>query len=135
MPNQQTAAEIVEAVREARRALGELDQQLQSEIDTIDFADFSAPGGMSAEDRVRRTELRASQTEARDAYNALVLFSLMRLNHSNEVRDLHHRMTALVQSLGDDLERLKTVERYAATATKVADALAKAASKLARLIV
>jgi hypothetical protein len=63
----------------------------------------------------------------------LVFFTLIRLNESDEIAELQRKMDGINGALRDDLEDLKRIERYAATAAKIADALAKATDKLASL--
>jgi hypothetical protein len=76
---------------------------------------------------------RAEKAEARGVLTDLVFFTLIRLNESDEIAELQRKMDGINGALRDDLEDLKRIERYAATAAKIADALAKATDKLASL--
>ncbi len=133
MPNGETTQEIVDNAKAARRDLAEMEHLLQEELDKLDFAVFERGNGMTSEERDRRKEFRASQTEVREAYVALAYFTLRRLDESNEVGRLQQRMKEINQGLGDDLDRLKEIEGFAETAARIADAVAKATAKLAQV--
>jgi hypothetical protein len=131
--NGDTADEIIAARDIARQVLAELELELQEEIDEIRFAALQRGQPMSDDEKALRDERRANLAEARATFRNLNFITLQRLDQSDEVRQLQQRMNEINQEIGDDLERLKKIKRYAETAAKIADAVAKATEKLAQL--
>lgn len=133
MTNGRTVDEIAASVETVRSELGKLELELQEEIDEIRISAARAGRSLNPEELRRLKELRAEKAEARQVFTDLVFFTLKRLNESDEIADLQRKMDGINSALRDDLEDLKRIERYAAIAAKVADALAKATEKLASL--
>lgn len=133
MTNGRTVDEIAASVETVRSELGKLELELQEEIDEIRISAARAGRSLNPEELRRLKELRAEKAEARQVFTDLVFFTLKRLNESDEIADLQRKMDGINTALRDDLEDLKRIERYAAIAAKVADALAKATEKLASL--
>lgn len=133
MTNGRTVDEIAASVETVRSELGKLELELQEEIDEIRISAARAGRSLNPEELRRLKELRAEKAEARQVFTDLVFFTLRRLNESDEIADLQRKMDGINTALRDDLEDLKRIERYAAIAAKVADALAKATEKLASL--
>lgn len=133
MTNGRTVDEIAASVETVRSELGKLELELQEEIDEIRISAARAGRSLNPEELRRLKELRAEKAEARQVFTDLVFFTLRRLNESDEIADLQRKMDGINSALRDDLEDLKRIERYAAIAAKVADALAKATEKLASL--
>ena len=88
---------------------------------------------MTAAEVDKRKALRATQAEVREQFKVLAFVTAQRLDQTEEVSSLLRQIQAINSGLKDDLGRLKKIERYAATAAKVADALAKATEKLAAI--
>lgn len=135
MANGQSASDIISDAKEARQHLGDLEFQLQEEIDEIDFKVFQEDRELTDDERNERRELRASQVEVRDAFVVLTYVTARRLDQSEEVGRLHQKMKEINNGLKDDLERLRQIERYAETAAKVADGIAKITEKVAAVLV
>jgi len=123
--------DIVVAAAQARQGLATLEHQLQSDIDEIDLRAFREERPLTAEERARRRTMRAAQAETRDGFASLAYVTARRLDDSAETGRLLARVRDINAGLGDDLDDLKTIERYATIAAKVADGIAVVAAKLA----
>jgi hypothetical protein len=132
-PKTPSVDEIIADARVARQALSDMEQQLQEEIDKIDFAAFREKRDLTAAEIDRRKELRATQGEVRDGFTVLVFMTAERLDNSDEVSQLLRRLQVINAGLEDDLEQLRKVVKFAKLAAQVASALEKAAGNLARL--
>lgn len=126
---------IIAAAKSARRNLADLEANLQEEIDEIRFNAFLAKRKMTDEEIKIRNERRAQKSEARDAFVELTFVTLQRLNQSEEVANLTLRLGQITQDLEDDLETLKKIERYAATAARISKGLANIAKNVASIVV
>ena len=133
MANDQTVKEIIASTDAARDQLALLERALQEDIDRIRFDAFREERRLTAEERQQLKELRAQKAEARQAFTDLVFFTLQRLNQSDEITRLQQKMNDINEGLRDDLEDLGRIVHHAATAAKIADALAKVTAKLASL--
>ncbi len=133
MTDGQAAADIIAAAKEARRNLGQIEQELQEEINEINFTAFSERRSLSDAEKDRRTARRATQLEIREAYVVLAYSTLKQLDESDEVARLQEKMDEINADLGADLEHLKTIGRYAQTAANVADQFAQIVAKAAEL--
>ena len=134
MTDAETIAEIIAASRQARRNLAELEQELQDEISEINFTAFSEGREVNAAEHKRRKARRASQFEVREAYVLLAYETLRDLDESEEVARLQEKMANIDRGLRDDLDHLKTIEKYAETVTRVVDEFAKIAEKAAEIV-
>ena len=129
---------IIELEKEflLRRAeIDALDQVLETERRGIQFKATLEGRLMNSEERQRRKEISATQCELADALILFGLATLDKLNSSIDVDRLNAEISQINAALGEDLETLKAIEKYAEKATKVASGLAKVAKKLADLIV
>ena len=131
--NLPTAAQVIAESNNARQQLATLEQKLQAGIDDIDFTAFKAGRQMTPAEIDKRKQLRATQAEVREQFKVLAFVTAQRLDQTEEVSSLLRQIQAINSGLKDDLARLKKIERYAATAAKVADAIAKATEKLAAI--
>ena len=129
-----TINDIIAEAKAAQQSLADLEAELQEEIDEIRLRAFQQNRGMTEEERTTRNDRRAQKSEARAAYVALTFVTLQRLDQSEEVEQLTRKMNEINQGLEGDLDGLKHIARYAATATKVADSLAKIATKVAAIV-
>jgi soluble cytochrome b562 len=133
MAAEESVNDIVKSAQAARRSLSDLEQKLQSEIDSIDFAAFREGRDLTAAEIAKRTQLRASQGELRDAFVQLAFVTVSRLDDSAEVAALSGRMERINRGLADDLDRLKRVAGFAKAVAGVADGVAKVAARLVAL--
>jgi hypothetical protein len=131
--NVPTVAEVIAEAKNARRRLADLELQLQDGIDEIDFTIFKERRDPLAAELAKRKELISTQAEVRTQFTVLAFVTAQRLDDTDEVKQMVRRMNTINAGLRDDLDRLKRIERYAATAAKVADATAKTAAKLAAI--
>lgn len=122
---------IVASAAEARKQLGKLEHRLQGGIDDIDFVAFAQNRPLTEAEREQRRQLRASQTEVRDAFVQLAFVTLQRLDNSIEILSLNQRMQTIQKNLADDLETLKNIEMIADTVAKVSDSIAKVVAQIA----
>ena len=131
--NANSVDEIIKERNAAREELAKLELELQEEIDEIRFKALQLRRPMSDEEKALRNERRATLGDARQAFQDLNFITLQRLDKSDEVQQLQQRLKQINAGIGDDLEQLRRIERYAATAAKIADAIAKTADKLAQV--
>lgn len=115
--------------------LGQLEKNLQGEINDIKITAFRAGRTMSADEIALRNERRTSQTKVRDAMGELAYVTAKRLDDSHEVAALKSDIDEVNLGLLDDLERLQDVERYADAAAKISAGLVKIASSVAKFVV
>lgn len=133
MPESETAEEIIATAKIARKNLAELEQDLQEEINEINFLAFSENRDLTAGEEERRKSRRSSHTEIREAYIVLAYVTLKHLDELDEVEELQAKMNSINDGLRDDFEQLKQIEKYAETIAKVADQFAKIVEKAASL--
>jgi hypothetical protein len=133
MANNESVQDIVNAAQAARRSLSDLEQQLQTEIDRIDFKAGQEGRDLTPAETKRRTQLRASQSEVREAFVELAFVTVSRLDQSAEVAALSARMDRINRGLSDDLNRLKQIANFATMVAQVAEAVAKVVALLATL--
>lgn len=133
MPESPLAQDILTTAKEARKNLAELKQDLQDEINEINFAAFRDNRVMNAEERKRRASRRSSHTEIREAYVVLAYVTLKHLDELDEVKELQAKMNAINDGLSDDLDRLKKIEKYAGTIARITDQFANIVEKAASL--
>ncbi len=133
MANGDTAKEILAQANATRRDLADLERELQEEIDEIDFRVFQEDRDPTPAERPDRKARRAAQAEVRAASTELVYVTLRRLGESDEVVRLQRKMKEINSGLDDDLDRLGDIVRYAETAARVAEGIAKVVDKLADL--
>ena len=135
MADKERVDEILAEFQVAIADLGQLEKDLQGEINDIKIAAFRAGRKMSADEVALRNERRASQTKVRDAMGELAYVTAKRLDDSHEVAVLKSDIDEVNLGLLDDLDRLKDVERYADAAAKISAGLVKIASSVAKFVV
>jgi hypothetical protein len=128
-----TVKEIVAAATAAENELGVLELKLDDEIKAIRRTAFLEDRSLTDAENARQTELVGMLGEMRKAVQVLGFMTAEGLTRSKDVQDLLHRMEAVNAGLQDDLAKLKKIQKVAETAAEVADALAKAGEKLAKL--
>jgi hypothetical protein len=133
MGNGEKVEDIIAAAVEARKGLVALDSFLQSEIDRIAFTAAKEDRELKQSELTTRTELRASQSEVREAVRELGFVTLERLDRAEEVKSLSHRMKMINEGLGDDLGRLKRIGEISDTVATVADTVAMVAAGVAAI--
>jgi hypothetical protein len=131
MPDSEPVDQIIASARDARQELADLEQQLQSRIDEIDFDAFREERGLTADEKIERKQLRASQTEVREAFAELAFVTVRRLDESDEVGLLKAKMDQINRGLKDDFDDLKKIAAFATKTAKVADSVAKVVEKVA----
>ena len=132
-PTKPSIEEVIDQANAARQQLALLERELQEGIDAIDLKAFKEKRDLTQQESDRRKELRGTQAEVREDFRVLAFVTAQRLDNADEVDHLLRQIKAVNAGLVDDLDRLKKIEGFAATAAKVADGLAKAAEKLAAL--
>ncbi len=133
MANGETANQIIADAKAARQTLGELERQLQEEIDEIRRKAVFEGRDMTQDEHDLRDERKAQLAKARKAFQDLVFVNLQRLDNSDDVKQMQAKMNEINVEIADDLAKLKRIERHAQTAAKIADVVAKATAKLAEL--
>ena len=128
-----SAAEVIADADAARAELAALERAAQDEIDDIDLSAFQNDRELTAEEIGRCKELRATQAEVREDFRILAFVTVRRLDRSDDVQQLLRQLTLINAGLDDDMQRLRELERYAAIAAKVTEALAKVTEKLAKI--
>lgn len=131
MPKTKTVEQIVAVADEARRALFDLELELQKEIDGLRFVAFKENRPLTAAEKDLRNQLRASQGEIRDSHAELAYVTLARLDNSEEVKLLKQRIDEVNHNLKDDLETLAKIQRLAVKVANVADQVAKIVKEVA----
>lgn len=129
-----TIEQAIASADVSRQRLAKLDRQLQEEIDAIDFTAFKEGRSLTANEVEQRKKWRATQGEILDEFKVLAFFTAQRLDESDEVAQLLHRLEIINTGLQDDLERLKQIEKFATIAAQVADSIAKTAERLASIL-
>ncbi len=127
----ETARDIVSEAMQTRAELASLDHALQEEIDEIVTTAARERRRLSADEKARRKALRADQVEFGDLFRELAFVTLARLDASEEVANLKGKLDSVIEDLGDDLDQLGRIARYAEIAARVADGLTKLAIKVA----
>jgi hypothetical protein len=133
MTDKNTVEAIVAEAEASRLQLTSLHDALQSEIDEI--ASNAAKQGREPTDaeKEQRKLLRAEQAKVLEAFKELAFVTLVRLDNSDDVKQLQTSLKSINANLNDDLERLKKIATYAKIAAQVADGLAKLAAQAAAI--
>ena len=127
--------DIIAEAKTARRILGDLEQDLQEEIDEIRFLAFSEKRPLTDAEKATLNERRAEKSEARAAQAELIFVTLQRINQSDELQVLKRKMDEINKGLKDDLDHLKTIARYAKVAADVAESVEKVATQVAAVVI
>ncbi len=125
--------DIIAEAKIARRNLGDLEQDLQEEIDEIRFLAFSEKRPLTDAEKTTLNERRAGKAEARAAHAEMTFVTLQRINQSEELQQLKKKMDEINKGLKDDLDHLKDLVRYAKVAADVAESVEKVATQVAAI--
>lgn len=125
---------IIANARQSKKQLTILEARLQKEIRDIENNAYDEDRELTAEELTICAERLAQKLRARKAYVALARLNLRRLNQSEDVKELTLSMKKINKSLEKDLETLQKIERYAATAAKVSDGLARIGKRVAAIV-
>lgn len=128
------AAEIKAGALKARQEILKLDNQIHEEVAALEFAAFKDDRQPTAVELKKQAELERTQQELRKQLKILGFVTASKLDNSDDVSRLLERMQTVNAGLEDDLARLKKIERFAKIAAQVADAVAKVAERLAKIV-
>ena len=134
MADTETVEAIVASADEARQALFDLELALEKEIEELRYKAFQENRSLNDEEKARRTQIRASQAEIKDAHVELAYVTLSRLDNSEDVAQLQQKMDQINRGLEDDLAELKKIESVAKKVDKVAEKVAEIAGKVAEKV-
>ncbi len=123
---------IIDQGTEARRRLGDLDNQIEAEIQSLRQKAFQEKRALTEEEQAQRRTLRAAQAECRDAFALLALDRLTLIDQSPEIKRLSAELARVNAGLKADLDELQTIKAVAAQAAQVADALVQVVTALAK---
>jgi predicted nucleic acid-binding Zn-ribbon protein len=129
----ETIAEIEAAAETAENGIGELQAGLQAEQRRIRRDAFDAGRQLTPQETQRLSEIDVAQSRLTAALKELSFVTLQNLDNSAEVQQLQSQMDGINRGLAGDLDRLKKLEEFSATAAKVADTIAQIVAKLAPL--
>jgi hypothetical protein len=123
---------IIDEGADARNQLVQLDDTIEQEIQSLRKRAFDERRDLTQDEQARRETLLNAQSDARDALALLAFDRLKRIDQSAELKKLNDEMRRVNSGLQDDLDKLKTIEKTAAQAAKIADTVAKVAAALAK---
>jgi len=129
-----TIKEVGEGFLIRRDEVDALDQALAKERRAIQNAAIDEGRAMTDGDKKRRKEIGSTRQKLAEALEVIALVTLERLNNTNDIGQLTKAIERINKMLKDDLEALKKIENYAETTAKVVAGLAKAAGKVADLV-
>jgi hypothetical protein len=130
-----TIKEIGEVFLIRRAEIDALDQALAKERRAIQNAAIDAGRLMTGSDKKRRKEIGSTRQELSEALEVIALVTLEQLNNADDIDQLKAEIERINEMLKDDLDRLKDIEGYAETTAKVVSGLAKAAEKVAGIVI
>ena len=126
-----SADDIFDAANTMKERFVALIKAIGDEIEEI-FGNAAAAGHEpTAAEKATIESRRADQRRLRNSLNELAFATLEKLDNSAELETLRTRLTAVNAELKDDLQRLKSIARYAEIAAKAADGLTQLAIKAA----
>lgn len=128
------AAEIKADAEKTRQDIIVLNNKIHEEFAAIELAAFKADRATTQAEQNRQQELEATQKELQKQLTVLAFITASKLDKSDEVSRLLERMEDVNAGLEDRLARLKKIEKFAKIAAQVADALAKIAERLAKIV-
>ncbi len=128
------AADIKADAEKTRNDIKALNDLIHKEVERIEGAAFSADRGQTPAELKRLDELEATRKELQKQATVLSFVTANKLDKSDDVARLLERMESVNEGLEDRLARLKRIEKFAKVAAQVADALAKIAERLAKLV-
>lgn len=128
------AADIKADAEKTRQNIKALNDLIHDEVGRIEGAAFSANREQTPAELKRLDELEATRKELQKQATVLSFVTANKLDKSDDVARLLERMESVNEGLEDRLARLKRIEKFAKVAAQVADALAKIAERLAKLV-
>lgn len=128
------AADIKAEAEKTRKDIIALNNSIHVEIGRIELAAFNAHRDPTPAELKRQDELEATRKELQKQATVLSFVTANKLDKSDDVARLLERMESVNAGLEDRLARLKKIEKFAKVAAQVADALAKIAERLAKLV-
>ncbi len=108
-------------------------QELQAEQRRINRSAFDDGRQLTPQETQRLAEIDVARSRLTAALKELSFVTLQNLDNSAEVQQLQSQMDGINKGLAGDLDKLKKLEEFAATAAKVADTIAEIVAKLAPL--
>lgn len=130
-----TKEEVMAQFRDTRAQLYALDDALDQERREIRMRAFKEGRAQTPEETSRRKQIGSQRMEVGDALEALGLDTIEALDSTDDLQKLIASIGLVNAELEDDLEDLRSLERYADLAAKVSASLAKVAEKLAGLAI
>jgi hypothetical protein len=128
------AADIKAEAEKTRKDIIALNNKIHDEVSAIEFAAFKANRDPTPAEQKRQDELEATKKELQKQITILGFVTASKLDKSDDVSRLLERMESVNAGLADRLARLKKIEKFAKVAAQVADALAKVAERLAKIV-
>lgn len=128
------AADIKADAEKTRNDIKALNDLIHKEVERIEGAAFSADREQTPAELKRLDELEATRRELQKQVTVLGFVTASKLDKSDDVARMLERMESVNEGLEDRLARLKRIEKLAKVAAQVADALAKIAERLAKLV-
>ena len=128
------AADIKADAEKTRNDIKALNDLIHKEVERIEGAAFSADREQTPAELKRLDELEATRRELQKQVTVLGFVTASKLDKSDDVARMLERMESVNEGLEDRLARLKKIEKLAKVAAQVADALAKIAERLAKLV-
>lgn len=128
------AADIKADAEKTRQDIIALNNKIHDEVSAIEFAAFKANRDPTPAELKRQDELEATKKELQKQVTILGFVTAGKLDKSDDVARMLERMKDVNAGLEDRLARLKKIEKFAKVAAQVADALAKIAERLAKIV-
>ena len=128
------AADIKADAEKTRQDIIALNNKIHDEVSAIERAAFMADREPTPAELKRQDELEATKKELQKQLTVLSFVTASKLDKSDDVARLLERMQSVNAGLEDRLARLKKIEKLAKVAAQVADALAKIAERLAKIV-
>ena len=128
------AADIKAEADKTRKDIIALNNKIHDEVQAIEFAAFKANRDPTPAELKRQDELEATKKELQKQVTVLGFVTASKLDKSDDVSRLLERMESVNAGLEERLARLKKIEKFAKVAAQVADALAKIAERLAKIV-
>jgi hypothetical protein len=128
------ATDIKAEAEKTRQDIIALNNKIHDEVSAIEFAAFKSNRAPTPAELKRLDELEATKKELQKQVTILGFVTASKLDKSDDVSRLLERMEGVNAGLEDRLARLKKIEKFAKVAAQVADALAKIAERLAKIV-
>lgn len=137
MPDRKKAELVAEITADANKVRDEITgavHKLQEQIDEIVLAAAKKKRQLTDDEKAKRKDLRDKQKRLQKGFKELAFATVMRLDASTDLQEIKGKLDSINEGLSGDLKRLKNIKRYAETAARIADLLAKLAEKGADLL-